>query len=252
MRRLINAVVVDDEQRSIDNICIFLRQYSPAIQVVGTATDLESARVLLSTTTADVAFLDVQLYQNTIFELLETMVTPDLLKVFVTAYDSYALKAIKQTAFDYLLKPIESSEFISCTGRIIDTMEQRERTQLQQAPARVPRVMLRQGESIYAVAESEVLYLRASGFYTAVIFEQQGQRREIIAGKPINVVQAEWESENLQRIHRSYVVNMNRVRSVQRDAAGTTLIMSDNFAIPVAKRRTADFFQIFRQRKDAS
>lgn len=241
MSKTINAILVDDEPGCIRNLQYYLDAYCPDINVTGTASDMDSARKLLGDPAVDLAFLDVQLFDRSIFDLFPDGAAPRMPVVFVTAYEKYALSALRASALDYLVKPLEQAEILRCYLRIIRHFEQSP-APVADAPAKVGRILLRQGERLYPTSVDNLLFLEANGFYTTVFFRHEGKIREVMVSKPINTLHHEWDAPALMRVHRSYVINIGQVSSLRRNGANLSLAIADR-EIPVAKRRTAEFLQ---------
>ncbi len=104
------AVVIDDEINNVTNLVILLSQHCPSVKVVGTAFNAEEGIDVLTNIETDIVFLDIQMPGKNGFEMLSALKSYNFHVVFVTAYDSYAIKAIKYSALDYLLKPIDIDE----------------------------------------------------------------------------------------------------------------------------------------------
>ncbi len=239
MARTISAILVDDEPGCLGNLQHYIGAYCPDIRIAGTAMDIDSAASLIREVPVDLAFLDVQLFGRTIFDLLPAEGSVDFPVVFVTAYEQYALSAFRVSALDYLLKPLEQAEILRCYTKIRRHFESLPPA----APAaRSARILLRQGEYIYPTSTEQLLYLQAQGFYTNVCFLHEGKVREVMVSKPINVLHQEWENPQLMRVHRSYVINLQQVSSFRRHGGYINLRIADR-TIPVAKRRVADFME---------
>jgi len=241
MIRTINAILVDDEPGCIDNLQHYLRKFCPDIRVIGTAMDTDTAVALINTLPVQLAFLDVQLFDRTSFEILPKAVRQDFSVVFVTAYEQYALNAFRVSALDYILKPLESEEIIRCYGKIVRHFNSEHQEQAGLS-GKSTKIMLRQGDHVYLTTVDHIVFLMAQGFYTTVGFEYDGKLREIMLSKPINVVHQEWDTPDLMRVHRSYVINLRRVQAVRKSGLNLSLQIADRI-IPVAKRRTAEFFE---------
>ena len=242
MARAINAVLVDDEPGCLSNLQHYLGKYCPDIKVTGTASDVDSAVSIMNSATVQLAFLDVHLLDRTSFEILAQLGREDFSIVFVTAYEEFALNAFRVSALDYILKPLEREEIIRCYGKILRHFDSTTIPEQADCSAKFARIMLRQGEHVYPTTVDKVVFLMAHGFYTSVCFEHEGKLREIMLSKPINVVHQEWDSPQFMRVHRSFVINLQRVQDIRKTGANVSLRLGDRM-IPVAKRRTADFFE---------
>lgn len=115
---MIKAVLVDDEPINIGNLTALLAQHCPQVEVIASATSADQARELLLALKPDVLFLDIQMPEKNGFDLLKSIDDPGFEVVFVTAFDEYGIMAIKFSALDYLLKPINATELKAAVGKI--------------------------------------------------------------------------------------------------------------------------------------
>lgn len=237
MEKEIKTILVDDETGCIDNLKHYLAVHCPGLKVIATAGNPAEAAQLFATRSVDLAFLDVHLFDENIFDFLPAMARKDVPMVFVTAYDSYAMKAFRVSALDYLLKPLETTEVIRCYEKI------RRYFSGVIAPAKLSRIMLKQGEQVYFVHPDEFILLKAQGFYTTVSFEYEGRLRHMIMSKPISQLCEEWNIPSLVRVHRSYAINMKKVTRIRKYGSQVNLELGSDLLIPVAKSRVADFFE---------
>ena len=114
---MINAILIDDEQNNIDNLNILLQKYCPVIHVVGTATNVQQAKELIYTLHPDLIFLDIQMPVENGFDLLQSINEISFETIFATAFDQYGLHAIKFSALDYILKPINITDLINAVKK---------------------------------------------------------------------------------------------------------------------------------------
>src|SRR5689334_10817526 len=112
------AIIIDDELIGINTLRVLIEKYGPDVKVVATATDPQKGIDLIEDYRPDVVFLDVSMPQMNGFELLEKLQHKEFKLVFTTAHQEFALKAIKNKAYDYLLKPIDAEELKVCLGNL--------------------------------------------------------------------------------------------------------------------------------------
>src|ERR1700748_103803 len=108
---MIKAVIIDDEQNNLDNLSRLLEKYFPETTVAGTALNAEDGRSVILAQRPDLLFLDIQMPGKNGFELLQSLPDHSFELIFVTAFDQYGIQAVKFSAIDYLLKPIDIEEF---------------------------------------------------------------------------------------------------------------------------------------------
>lgn len=251
MNKDIRALLVDDEYGCLTVLQHYLEANCPRINVIGTARTTAEAVQLMHTLPVDLAFLDVHLFDTNIFEISPSLWNLPIEKVFVTAYEQYAMQAFRVSALDYLLKPLGTDEVVRCydkieryfNGRIAATNEKNGLP----APARQRKITLRHGDNVYIVKAEDLLILKAHGIYTTVYFKQGEQLKTVLVCKPINIVCRQWDIPELVRVHRSYAVNIRKVTGIRKQGYNISLEIAGADLIPVAKRRAADFFDHYNQ-----
>ena len=154
MENVINTLLVDDEVGCLDNLRHYLAFNCPRIHIVATAGNTETAARLLNTLPVDLAFFDVHLFDQNVFDVLPHINKHNIPVVFVTAYEQYALSAFKASALDYLLKPLETSEVLRSYEKVVHYFDGLKagiaKQQLLSAPCN-KKITLRHGENIYRI-----------------------------------------------------------------------------------------------------
>src|SRR6185312_925310 len=117
------AIIIDDELIGVNTLKILSEKHTPNLKIVATTTDPENGIKLIEDYRPDIVFLDISMPKMNGFELLEKLQYKDFKLIFTTAHEEYALKAIKNRAYDYLLKPIDIDELKQCIGNIINESE---------------------------------------------------------------------------------------------------------------------------------
>ena len=111
------AVIIDDEVNNIANLKSLLKDYCPNLKIIGTASDYKKAKTLLTSLQIDLVFLDIKMPDKSGFDLLSELPAYSFQVIFVTAFDQFAIKAIKYSALDYLLKPINIEELVAAVRK---------------------------------------------------------------------------------------------------------------------------------------
>ncbi|MFN7493095.1 MAG: LytR/AlgR family response regulator transcription factor [Cyclobacteriaceae bacterium] len=204
MERKINVLIVDDEGPDRELLKSLITSYCPHLRVVGEAASVAAAENLIIQHQPKAVFLDIQMHAHLGFELLDRFPQRTFLAIMTTGYDQYGIKAVKAGAFDYLLKPIDVDELMEA--------EQKIRTEINrlESPSEEVLSVFDQGEQVL-IKPSEIIYLKAQGSYTLIILAQ----REILTAKNLNEMMKEFQSNHLVRIHRSYVINRDYMKSYQ-------------------------------------
>jgi two-component system LytT family response regulator len=241
---MIKVLIVEDEFKSRELLKILLLENCPEVQIVGMAGDIPEALVLIKSKEPELLFLDVELGHETGFDLLEQVNEINFAVIFTTAHSHYALKAIKFSAMDYLLKPINIKELQLSIGKMQKRMAQGEWSQkverllknLQVPKNNTNKIGLPTTDGIRFVAPDEILYCNAEGAYTMIYVG----REEILVSKNLREYEALLNNYSFCRIHNSHLINLNHVKKYIRGEGGY-VIMSNDVSITISKRRKEIF-----------
>ena len=238
MNTKIKAIIVDDELGCIENLRYCLNKYCPDIDIVATASTIRDAADIILVKKFDVAFLDIQMLNDNIFNVMDNIDITDFGVVFVTAYDNFAVRAFRVNAIDYILKPIAEEEIKACYEKI------KMRVRLKNTHngtgnhinAQEKIHIFKKGERLFSVMESDIFYLKAKGFYTEVYFEHNHHTTSVLVSKPISAIEKEYSTVTFFRTHRSYLVNtLKIVNVIKTDKLQVKL--ANSHVLPVARTR---------------
>ncbi|MCA9735163.1 MAG: response regulator transcription factor [Deferribacteres bacterium] len=230
----IKIAIVDDEPFARKKIVNFLNE-SIDCEIIAEYENGREALHYLPDSMPDVVFLDIQMPELDGFEVLQNLqMTPLPLIVFVTAYDQYAITAFDHHALDYLLKPFDRERFEKTMLRIRETFATRsvgktdERLQhlLGQIDRQRPylkRLLLRTGSDIYFVKVEEIDWIEAAGNYLNL---HTGRKTHLLRETMTNI-EKKLDPANFVRIHRSQIVNLDRIKKMQSDSHGDYEILLD-------------------------
>jgi two-component system LytT family response regulator len=216
------ALVVDDEAKSRDVLCYLLETYLPEIGEVRTAASVAAAAAMLREWKPDLLFLDVEMPRANGLALLQEFPERSFAVIFTTAFDSYAIPAIKAEALDYLLKPVDPVELRQAFGRFLAKNP---------APAAAPVLEIRTIEGIHFLNPAEIIRCEAERNYTT-IFLVGGKK--ITAAKTLKDFEGLLPAPHFFRTHKTHLVNL---AFAERIAPGNWLCLSDGSKIGVARRR---------------
>lgn len=203
----LRAMIVDDEPLARANLA-FLLARDPAIRVVGQCGSAEEALAAVADARPDLLFLDVEMPECDGFELLERIgPLPACAVVFVTAHDQFALRAFDVGALDYLLKPFDDRRF----ERVLERARERLR-----APGANQRFIVKNGATLDVVKYADVDWIEASDYYSTL---HAGSRAHMLRRSLAELEEA-LAARGFQRIHRSAIVNLDRVRALAIRADG--------------------------------
>jgi two-component system LytT family response regulator len=243
---MMTAVIVDDEQNAVEALALMLAGYCANVRVVGKALSSREAVELIREKRPDLVFLDIEMPRQTGFSVLEAFPERDFAVIFVTAYDHYAIQAIKFSALDYLLKPVDRDELILAVERAksarasMVSLHGNFRVLRENLTSQVPETLaLPIFEGFEFVRIKEILRVEASGRYSVVHF---------LGGKTLTVSRNLGEFEKLldglgfHRVHHSHLVSLAHAKSYLRQDGGT-VVMADGAHVPVARTKKEAFLR---------
>jgi two-component system, LytTR family, response regulator len=249
--KVIKAVIVDDEIYGRENLKNLLLKYCPEVSVIAEADSIEEGYKVLSDTNlqADVAFLDVNLQDGLVFQLLQQLEDRTFEIIFVTAYAQFAVKAFKYSAIDYVLKPIDPDALKDAVSHIRPGKLNRiaQRLEVMQGamaqPQQYEKLTISAQDGIYFLHLKDILYFEADDNYTH-IYTQNGDR--IIASKNIKHYEDLLINHPFFRVHKRYMININFIRKYVKGDGGH-VVMEDHKEIVVSRRRRAEFLERIRK-----
>jgi two-component system LytT family response regulator len=214
-----------------------LNKYCPKIVVAGTATSADQGLLIIREINPSILFLDIQMPDKGGFDLLKSIVDPDFEVIFVTAYDQYAIQAIKFSAIDYLLKPININELVNAVNRAIVNVEKKNQNERLENLVRSisnknqMRIAIPGNKKIIFISPETILFCKADNNYT--IFYLQNKEKHT-SSKPIFEYEELLSTDGFIRCHQSYLVNSLFIRSWIR-VDGDRLLIEGGHEIPVSR-----------------
>jgi len=240
------CIIVDDEKKSIETLTLIINNYcDETISILGTAENIEVAFSLIQTKKPDIVFLDIEMPIGSGFDLLQKFKEINFQIIFTTGFNQYALTAIKFSALDYLLKPIniiELKEALIKAIKNIDSKNSNENYRLFLENFKKPknisnRIPLPVLNGLELVQINTIVYCQADEDYTYV-FLIDGTKK--VVTKSIKDFEELLEVYGFFRIHHSYLVNKNYIRKYNKGEGGTIMTDLDK-EIPVSRRKKAEF-----------
>ncbi len=243
---MLKAVIVDDEVKALQSLSWELTNFSDEINVVASFTDPFEALSYLELNTPDCLFLDIEMPTMDGFQFIQKLKNKDFPVVITTAYNQYAIKALKNEAIDYLLKPIDSDDLKDTIVKIKKfnnksyTAERLEKILLKfnSNPVHKKITLNTDGKLIFLESD-EILYAESDGNYST-IFLADGQK--IVLTKKLKEVNELLPSDSFFRIHNSYIINLNKIKEFLR--TDVYVVLQSNHKIPVSRQKKSDFLDL--------
>lgn len=245
---MIRTLIIEDEVRNRDVLRKLLEKYCPEIKIAGEADSLKSARSLLEAQHPQLVFLDIELGDGTAFDLLREIGIPDFQIIFITAYDQYALQAIKFNALDYLLKPIDPDELAAAVAKVSQSGDdtQKKLTHFIEnwtaQRTENPVITLSTSDSFEYIPVREVLRCEAQGAYTRFYIRN---KPPLLVSKTLKEYEPLLQPYDFFRAHQSHLINLREVERYMKTDGGY-LIMRDGSRIGVARTRKDMFLEAMR------
>ncbi|WP_435578744.1 LytR/AlgR family response regulator transcription factor [Gilvibacter sp.] len=235
---MIKAIIIDDEKAIREDLNQKIEAYfTDAINVVAKVGSVKEGLLAINLHKPDLVLLDIELEDGTGFDLLQQIQHKDFELIFITGFNNHAIKAIRVGALDYILKPVDDSEFTEAVKKAID---QKEAANLEQSLEATHdyfkgigerRIVLKTTDTVYAVYEKDLLYCRSDGNYTT-FYTNNSER--IVVSKPLKKIEELLTEAEFIRCHQSYLVNRSYVRKYSKQGV---LILADDVKVPVSSRR---------------
>jgi len=243
---MIEAVLVDDEVKALQSLSWELTNFSDEIEIIASFTDPLEALGYLEGNRPDCLFLDIEMPTMDGFQFIKNLKTKNFPVVITTAYNQYAIKALKNEAIDYLLKPIDSDDLKDTIGKIKRynsrnfTAENLEKLLLKfnNNPIRKKITLNTDGKLIFLESD-EILYAESDGNYST-IFLANGNK--IVLTKKLKEVNEILPSDTFFRVHNSYIVNIGKIKEFLKTDG--YVILDSKHKIPVSRQKKSDFLDL--------
>ena len=242
---MIKTIIVDDEPNAREVLNRVLTEFCPEISVVAQANSVDSAYAAIQQQQPQLVFLDIEMQGETGFELIERFDNPTFKIIFVTAYDHYALKAIKFSALDYVLKPISETDLVNAVQKAKQQLGIENRLDnlqnllinLRNPNDKSNKIVVNTQTSSELIEVQNIIRCEASGSYTTLHLRNQ---RPILSSKNLKTYQDLLETYNFFRVHDSHLINYSYINKVLNEEGGLVLT-STNDRIPISRRRKTEF-----------
>ncbi|HEY9256442.1 LytTR family DNA-binding domain-containing protein [Chitinophaga sp.] len=237
----IRSILVDDEDKSRDNLRVLLAEYCPAVEIAGEANSAATALKLIRQLEPQLIFLDIEMPGGSGFQLLQSLPAPRNFEViFVTAYDHYGIAAVKACAIDYVLKPIDALELSTAVEKAMaQIIPQQENSRLRELianmgkPIAENRIAFPLADKIIFAAPEDIIRLEAAGNYTHVYISGQ---KKIIVCKTLKEYNDLLTDQHFIRTHQSHLINSRKITAWIKTEGGA-ISMEDGSQVPVSRQR---------------
>jgi two-component system LytT family response regulator len=246
---MLTAIIIDDEQMGRIALKQKLKDYCPDIRLVGEAKNGEEGIVLIESLHPDIVFLDIEMPRLGGFDMLNRIPKKTFHLIFTTAYDHYAIKAIRYAAFDYLLKPIDIEELKAAVSKIKkdDTNDTEKKIsaleQNLQNKSGLKKLAIHTLEGLLFFDTEDIVQLEASSNYTTIYFNNQPK---LIASKTLKDFEELLPEDIFFRSHHSHIINLNYIKRYIKGDGGKIELKNGRYA-DVSRRKKEEFLKLIGQ-----
>lgn len=233
----LTAVLVDDEEHCTDTLAWMLGEYCPSVKVQQVFNDPAAALKYLQHDSPDLLFLDIEMPVLNGFDLLKALGNMRSALVFTTAYDEFAIKAIKHNALDYLLKPVDKDDLRKAIDKArdrskdVDLMDRVGSLLQRMAPATVQRIAVPTREGLEMLDVDRILYAKADDNYTELHVDGA---RKVVVSRTLKDIEHDLPADRFMRIHLSYSVALSRIHKYVRGTGGY-VVLANGEQLPVSR-----------------
>lgn len=252
------AIIIDDEKNIREALSVLLEQYCPEVEVIGCMSNAEDARRFLKINIPDIVFLDISMPGEDGFSFLRSLGFYDFALIFVTAYQEFALKALKTNAVDYLLKPVNPFELQDAVSKALRYRELRRsrkeirdiyqesisnlQEQIFSRSSILQKITVTEQFGFKIVKLADLIYLEADQNYTVLHLKDN---KQIIATKNLGEFEKILEQTEFYRIHKSTIINLNCLTGYS-SYQGHFAEMQDGSRLSISRRKVTEFREYIR------
>ncbi len=243
---MINALIVDDEKLGRDTISGLLKKYCKNVNILGECDNIGSAKKIIEEQQPELLFLDIAMPGGGGFELLKSLGDFKFDVIFVTAHEEYILRALRYSAVDYLLKPIDEDELMAA----VEQAERRKNEKYQKnniknlikeyfsgTPNAMNNICIPTSRGFQVIKLEDIVCCEANNTYTIIYMANNDQ---VLSTKPLADYDLTLSDSGFVRVHKSWLVNLKHVKEYRRGEGGVVILTGDK-AVDVSRRKK-EFF----------
>lgn len=238
----IKAVLVDDEVNALHNLTVLLEEFCPNVTILGKATNIDEAVIIINKEKPDLVFLDIEMPQKSGFELFNET-SRNFKTIFVTAYDEYAVKAFEVSALDYLLKPINIDRLQQAVSKVVvqeQPVASLKTLQKNIAVKKIQRINVLYKDVYKELEVNDILCIEANQSYSVIYYEN---KKYVYSKNLIYFEKLLADNPLFFRTHRSWIVNLSKVKHFSKNKL--TLMLHNNIETTVSRRKIKEFQESF-------
>ena len=242
----LNAIIVEDEETSREILKNYLKKYCPNVTVLGEASNVDEALVLIRNNDLDLVFLDVEMPYGNAFDLLEKVGDINFETIFVTAYNHYAIDALNAHASYYLMKPISIDELIKAVDYVTELKTKEDALQdevlIPKTSSVNGKITIPQQNGFEVINTADILYCKADDNYTEIYLNTEKKK---LVSKTLKYFEEALSNSSFARVHKSYLINVNEVVKYQKGKGGS-VVLSSGKEIMVSASKKSELLSYFK------
>ncbi len=242
----LKTIIVEDEKISRDILKNYLAKYCPKVELVGEASNIDEAFILIRNTELDLVFLDVEMPYGNAFDLLERVGDINFETIFVTAYNQYALDALNKHAAFYVLKPISIDDLIKAVDYVVGIKEKEEKLQEEVLKPSISvsgeKITIPTQQGFEVLSIDDILYCKADDNYTEIFLVNDVKK---LVSKTLKYFEDALNSNNFVRIHKSFLVNVNAITAYNKGKGGS-VVLTNGKEISVSASKKGTLLSFFK------
>ncbi len=241
---MLQILLVDDEKDALEALEWKLNNYIDNIKVTTCDSPIKAIEII-NEQKPDVVFLDIQMPEMDGFTMVEKVDYRGFNLIFTTAHDEFALKAIKVSAIDYLLKPVDKDELLAAMEKIKkskkgDLLENKLQILLNNLDDNnKDKINVSADGKVYLLDKDDVVMLKSDKSYTTIFLKSEQQ---ILVSKTLKEVEKKFQFPEFFRVHNSYLINLNHIKEYLKGLGGE-LIMTNGLTASISRNRKAELFK---------
>lgn len=245
---MIKALIIDDEQKARNILRHYIETFVPTVVELRQASSVDDALEILKYFTPDVVFLDIEMPHRNGFDFLRSLNDIPFDVIFTTAYNQYAIQAIRFSALDYLLKPVDPEELKAALDRHFEKKEESNAQKelysnlVENIGKNDPnkfRIAVPSIDGVQFFMVTDILRLEAEGSYTQIVLTN---RKPFVASKTLKHFEEMLEDFNFIRTHKSHLVNQSHIKGMT--AGREYVVLSDESKVEISRRKKEEVMQM--------
>jgi len=245
---MINAIIIDDEADGRETLRMAIKKYCPEVSIQGICATPEEGLAAIRYQKPDLVFLDVQMPHMSGFDLLQQLLPLSFEVIFVTAHDQYAIKAIRFSALDYLLKPVDIDDLMHAVKKAEERLQHKNSAYQYQSV--VNNIQIRSGkieklavpslEGIDFFNTDDIIFCQADGNYTNLFLTNKKSK---LISRSLKDFESLLAGSGFCRVHHSYLINMKHIKKYVKGEGGFVILTND-YHVDISRRKKEEFLKM--------